>query len=72
MPNGCTRSETTKVIRQDAIDELRRFVAPGMRPSTLAPTRRYALPIALAAAGGCVLALEPNPYVFPVLEKNLN
>ena len=30
------------------------------------------LPIAVAAGRtGCVLALEPNPYVYPVLEKNV-
>ncbi len=65
-------SETTKVIRQHDVDELRRFVAPGDVAIDIgAHTGDTALPIALAAGReGCVLALEPNPYVFPVLEKN--
>jgi FkbM family methyltransferase len=65
-------SETTKLVRQEAVDALREFVAPGDVAIDIgAHTGDTALPIALAAGRqGCVLALEPNPYVFPVLEKN--
>jgi len=65
-------SETTKLVRQEAVEELRRFVAPGDVAIDIgAHTGDTALPIALAAGReGCVLALEPNPYVFPVLKKN--
>ena len=65
-------TETTKVIRQEAIEELRRFVAPGDVAIDIgAHTGDTAIPMALAAGReGCVLALEPNPYVFPVLKKN--
>ena len=64
--------ETTKLVRQEAVEELRRFVAPGDVAIDIgAHTGDTALPIALAAGReGCVLALEPNPYVFPVLKKN--
>lgn len=65
-------AETRKVIRQEAVDELRRFLAPGDVALDIgAHTGDTTLPIALAVGRqGCVLALEPNPYVFPVLKKN--
>ena len=65
-------SETLKVIRQDAVDELRRYIGPGdMAMDIGAHTGDSTLAIALAAgASGLVLALEPNPYVFPILERN--
>jgi FkbM family methyltransferase len=64
--------EKTKTIRQDAVDELRKFLAPGDVAIDIgAHTGDSTLPMALAVgASGAVLALEPNPYVFPVLEKN--
>ena len=65
-------AERPKVIRQEAVDEIRRFVRPGDVAIDIgAHTGDSTLPIALAAGpSGCVLALEPNPYVFPVLEQN--
>lgn len=65
-------AETRKAIRQEAIDELRKFVAPGDVAIDIgAHTGDTSIPIALAAGReGSVLALEPNPYVFPVLKKN--
>lgn len=65
-------SETRKVITQEAVDELRKFLAPGDVAIDIgAHTGDSTIPIALAVGqGGCVLALEPNPYVFVVLEKN--
>jgi FkbM family methyltransferase len=64
--------ETTKLLRQEAVEELRRFLAPGDVAIDIgAHTGDTALAMALAAGReGCVLALEPNPYVFPVLKKN--
>jgi FkbM family methyltransferase len=64
--------ETRKVIRQQDVDELRTFIAPGDVAIDIgAHSGDTTLPIALAAGGhGVVLALEPNPYLFPVLERN--
>ncbi|UCF06520.1 MAG: FkbM family methyltransferase [bacterium] len=64
--------ETEKIIRQEVIDELRNFIKPGDVAIDIgAHTGDSTIPIALAAGReGCVLALEPNPYVFPVLKKN--
>src|SRR3989449_4363569 len=57
---------------QAAVDQLRRFLRPGDVAIDIgAHTRDTTLPIALALrATGRVLGLEPNPYVFPVLERN--
>jgi FkbM family methyltransferase len=65
-------SETRKLIRQEAVEELRKFVAPGDVAIDIgAHTGDTTVPMALAVGReGCVLALEPNPYVFPVLQKN--
>jgi FkbM family methyltransferase len=65
-------SETPKIIRQDAVDELRKFLSPGDVAIDIgAHTGDSTLPMALACGQpGAVLALEPNPYVFPILEKN--
>ena len=62
----------SKVVRQAEVDELRRFIKPGdVVIDVGAHSGDTAIPMALAAGReGCVLALEPNPYVFPVLEKN--
>jgi FkbM family methyltransferase len=65
-------AETRKLMRQEAVDEIRKFVAPGDVAIDIgAHTGDTTIPIALAAGPkGCVLAVEPNPYVFPVLQKN--
>src|SRR2546430_9933511 len=57
---------------QAAVDQLRRFLRPGDVAIDIgAHTGDTTLPIALAVgATGRVLGLEPNPYVFPVLERN--
>src|SRR2546428_685326 len=57
---------------QAAVDQLRRFLRPGDVAIDIgAHTGDTTIPIALAVgATGRVLGLEPNPYVFPVLERN--
>ena len=64
--------ETPKIIRQETVDELRRFVRAGDVVLDIgAHTGDSTLPLALAAGPeGVVLALEPNSYVYPVLQKN--
>lgn len=64
--------ETKKVIEQAVVDELRKFVSPGDVAIDIgAHTGDTTVPMALAVGPrGTVLALEPNPYVFPVLKKN--
>lgn len=66
--------ETRKTIRQDVVDYLRAFVHSGdVAIDVGAHTGDSTIPLALAAGPqGCVLALEPNPYVFAVLEANAN
>ena len=63
--------ETGKRISQESVDELRRFLSPGDVAIDIgAHTGDSTIPIALAVGKtGCVLALEPNKYVFPVLER---
>ena len=63
--------EKLKHISQEAVDELRRFLKPGDVAIDIgAHSGDSALPMALAVGpSGVVLALEPNPYVFPILEK---
>lgn len=57
---------------QEHVDQLRRFIRPGDVVIDIgAHTGDSTLPFALAAgAGGAVLAFEPNPFVYPVLEAN--
>lgn len=64
--------ETPKQITQESVDELRRFLAPGDVAIDIgAHSGDSTIPMALAVGkSGCVLALEPNTYVFPVLAKN--
>src|SRR6202790_120219 len=64
--------ETEKEITQQSVDELRKFLSPGdVAVDIGAHTGDSTVPIALAVGqAGCVLALEPNRYVFPVLKKN--
>ena len=64
--------ETEKEITQPSIDALRKFLSPGdVAVDIGAHTGDSTIPIALAVGKqGCVLALEPNSYVFSVLKKN--
>src|SRR5260370_10186714 len=64
--------ETEKEITQQSVDELRKFLSPGDVAIDIgAHTGASTMPIALAVGKtGCVFALEPNRYVFPVLKKN--
>jgi FkbM family methyltransferase len=59
-------------MTQDEVDGLRQFIRPGdFAIDVGAHTGDTSVPMALAAGpAGCVLALEPNPYVFKVLEVN--
>lgn len=61
-----------KEFHQPAVDELRRFLSPGDVAIDIgAQSGDTALPIALAVGpSGRVFALEPNSYVFPILQKN--
>ncbi|HYL83661.1 MAG TPA: FkbM family methyltransferase [Candidatus Angelobacter sp.] len=65
-------SETEKEILQQSVDALRKFLSPGDVAIDIgAHTGDSTIPIALAVGKqGCVLALEPNRYVFQVLQKN--
>jgi FkbM family methyltransferase len=64
--------EGAKTITQASADELRTFLRPGDVAIDIgAHTGDSTIPIALAVGtAGCVLALEPNRFVFPVLAKN--
>jgi FkbM family methyltransferase len=59
-------------LRQEQVDVLRRWLSPGDCAIDIgAHGGDTALPLALAVGPtGTVLALEPNPYLFPVLERN--
>src|SRR5579862_4242695 len=65
-------SETKKEITQASVDALRKFLVSGDVAIDIgAHTGDSTIPIALAVGKqGCVLALEPNRYVFPVLTQN--
>jgi FkbM family methyltransferase len=65
-------SETEKEITQRSVDALRKFLSPGDVAIDIgAHTGDSTIPIALAVGKqGCVLALEPNRYVFSVLQRN--
>lgn len=64
--------EAGRTIGQGQVDELRKFLRPGDVAIDIgAHTGDSTVPMALAVGSeGLVLALEPNPYVFSVLEKN--
>jgi FkbM family methyltransferase len=64
--------ERPKSFSPDDVDGLRRFIRPGDTAIDVgAHTGDTALPMALACgAQGLVIACEPNPYVFKVLEAN--
>jgi FkbM family methyltransferase len=59
-------------ITQESVDAIRKFLSPGDVAIDIgAHSGDSTIPIALAVGKqGCVLALEPNRYVFPVLKKN--
>lgn len=61
-----------RTVTQEAVDALRTFLAPGDVCIDIgAHVGDTTVPMALAVGpSGCVLALEPNPYVFPVLAAN--
>jgi FkbM family methyltransferase len=61
-----------QVIEQEQVDALRQFIKPGDFVIDIgAYCGDTGVPMALAAgATGCTLALEPNPYVFKVLQAN--
>jgi FkbM family methyltransferase len=64
--------DVPKFITQPAVDAIRQFVSPGDFVIDVgAHSGDTTVPMALAAGqGGCTLALEPNPYVFKVLDAN--
>ena len=64
--------EQKKKILQEEVDELRTFLSPGDVAIDIgAHTGDSTLPIALAVGSkGVVIALEPNPFVFRILETN--
>lgn len=64
--------EKPKAITQDDVDGLRRFIRPGDTAVDVgAHTGDTTVPMALACGpDGLVVALEPNPHVFKVLEEN--
>src|SRR5207302_1825532 len=65
-------SETPKTIEQASVDAVRGFLREGDVAIDIgAHTGDSTLPIALAVGReGRVLALEPNPYVFRILDVN--
>jgi FkbM family methyltransferase len=65
-------AETPKVVEQGVVDHLRTFLQPGDVAIDIgAHTGDTTVPMALAVGvSGQVFALEPNPYVFPVLAAN--
>lgn len=64
--------ETRKSVHQAEVDELRTFLSRGDVAIDIgAHTGDSTVPMALACGReGTVIALEPNSYVFPVLEAN--
>ncbi len=69
---GMRRWSVAEAVNQETVDALRAFLSPGdVCVDIGAHMGDTAVPMALAVGpAGRVLALEPNPYVFPVLEAN--
>lgn len=65
-------AETEKIISQEIVEEIRKFISEGDVAIDIgAHTGDTTIPMAIAAGSkGCVFAIEPNSYVFPVLQKN--
>jgi FkbM family methyltransferase len=65
--------EEPKQFNDQLIDGYRKYIRPGDFCIDIgAHTGDTTIPMALAAGvTGCVLALEPNPFVYHVLEKNI-
>ena len=59
-------------FEQDYVDKLRQYIQPGDTVLDIgAHCGDFSLPLALAAGKqGAVVAWEPNPYVYKVLEQN--
>ena len=72
LARWCHPHETPKVVEQRVIDHLRSFLQPGDVVLDIgAHSGDTAVPLALAVGpAGRVFAVEPNPYVFPVLVAN--
>lgn len=64
--------ESDKEINNALVNELKKFVKEGDCCIDIgAHSGDTAIPMALTVGtAGCVIALEPNSYIFPVLEKN--
>ena len=69
--DGKPPSESSKVITSELVDQYRTYVKKGdFCIDVEAHTGDTSLPIGLAAGQeGFVLAFEPNPHVYHVLEK---
>ena len=67
------RGEAKKTITTQMVDSYQGILKPGEFCIDIgAHTGDSTLPLALAVGkSGCVLALEPNPFVYHVLEKNV-
>ena len=66
-------SESKKYIKQNEVNDYKKILANGDFCIDIgAHTGDSTLPMAVAVGKkGCILALEPNPYVYHVLEKNV-
>lgn len=64
-------AESIKVMSTELVDRYREYIKEGdFCIDVGAHTGDTSLPMALAAGeSGCLLALEPNPFVYPALEK---
>lgn len=64
--------EKTKEITQDKVDFFRQFIRPGEFAIDIGThTGDTTIPMALATGtSGRVLGLDPNPYIFKILEQN--
>ena len=71
FPQWTHPAESTKVMTPRLVDAYRALISEGDFCVDIgAHSGDTALPMAVAAGRtGCVLALEPNPFVYPVLEK---